>query len=939
MIHQMQNPPLRCLLVIALLSVVWVPAANAASITTHPNSATVNQGQPVALTVAASVSGGATYQWFKDGVRIPSATGSSYSIASCQPWHIGDYTVSVTDSVNTATSNPVTVSINGVNSALWMGLMAYLPFNGGAQDATAFANNGTAHGTELMNDRFGHAQSAYAFCGPLNSTWTSGTAHYIDVPDSLSLRPAKNLTLSLWVKASVNDFTGYVMMVTKRITNSNPGPFNSWVIATPSPNTTQIVYGADNRTDWPNVEQLNVFTGGWQHFVMTVTDTKQFLYVDGVLKEETDVTNTPFTYGGESLLIGTAKRDGSQEWFGALDDIRVYNRALSASEVQALYVSEFSPVIATQPQPQTVYETYPATFSITATGTGTLHYQWRRGTTNIPTATSSSYTIPAAGFADAVSYNVLVTDDVGTTQSDDVTLSVISRAPNANITPGSPAVNPNSPITFTANIVTGIAPFTYQWRKNGTKLTGATASSYTIASAQQSHEGSYDCVVTNAFGSMTAAAAILSVNDPVIIVVPPLTQSANVDDEVTLHVTAGGTGPFTYQWRRNSTPIDGETNPDLTFTATALSGGVYDVVVTNVVGSVTSLPATLTVLTPPVITADPVDQLVAAGGTAIFSVTAAGPALTYQWRRNEVALTGKTSASLQLFNVQAANAGRYDVVVKNAYGTVICVPATLMLSSALNITMDPVDSTNDVGTTATFTVVANGPGVLTYQWFKDGAAITNAKSASLNVVVTSAAVAGSYTVTVTSGTLKASSAAAFLRVNDGGLLIYNFTSTGTVTQLAQTSGTTASGVMIVDRANQRGGFIWFSKSGTVNTFVTEIREDLHTHSTGPINKSQTVMTRVDINGTPPDENLDILWLRGSDSLLSISTTDKTMGPLTLSGTLNTLELSDGTFIRGLSLSATLDAAASSQARQAGETVERTVKRLSAGLQLKGYVRE
>jgi hypothetical protein len=67
------------------------------------------------------------------------------------------------------------------------------------------------------------------------------------------------------------------------------------------------------------------------------------LYLDGVLVHQTDVADAPFTYSAESLLIGTAMRGAAgenQEWFGALDDLRIYNRAMSPTEVAALYAAD-----------------------------------------------------------------------------------------------------------------------------------------------------------------------------------------------------------------------------------------------------------------------------------------------------------------------------------------------------------------------------------------------------------------------------------------------------------------------------------------------------------------------------------------------------------------------------------------------------------------------
>ena len=83
----------------------------------------------------------------------------------------------------------------------------------------------------------------------------------------------------------------------------------------------------------------------------------------------------------------------------------------------------------------------------------------------------------------------------------------------------------------------------------------------------------------------------------------------------------------------------------------------------------------------------------------------------------------------------------------------------------------------------------------------------------------------------------------------------------------------------------------------------------------------------------------MLWLRGTDGLITFSTTDKTMGPRTLSGFQMELNLAGNTEVTALTLTAILDNAASLQARQAGETVEQTINRLAAGLQQKGFIRE
>jgi sugar lactone lactonase YvrE len=524
-------------------------------------------------------------------------------------------------------------------------------------------------------------------------------------------------------------------------------------------------------------------------------------------------------------------------------------------------------------------------------------------------------------------------------QNNSITQGVIDQAPVVTISPGSATVNPGGMAAFTAHVVSGIAPFTYRWRRNGTPISGATGSSYTISSLQQSHEGSYDCVVTNALGSGTTASAFLTVNDPVVIVTPPLSQAANVGQEVRLNVSATGTEPMEFQWRKNGIQIPGENASALVLVVDANSGGFYDVVVTNPLGSVTSAAAALTVLVPPVITAQPSDQNVSAGTPAFFSVTASGSGLTYQWRRNGADLSKQTGPQLMVSNVQKANEGVYDVLVKNAFGAVLSDPAVLSLPQPLGISEHPQDVTSVPGDTATFSVTAVGQGTLTYQWNKDGKPIKDARSSTLNVPVTDPSAAGAYTVTVSSGSLKVTSLPAFLRVTEEGLLIYKFTLTGNSYEGTTSSKIALSGLLVLDRLNQRGGIIRFGKNGKLDTFVTKVDDGIRTDSTGPVTNSQTVVSKVVKAEDTPAQETTMIWLRGTDGLVTFTSTDKTIAPKTLAGFQTEVSLAGYTEVTYLTLVATLDNIASLQARQAGETLEQTLNRLAAGLQQKGFIRE
>ena len=146
-------------------------------------------------------------------------------------------------------------------------------------------------------------------------------------------------------------------------------------------------------------------------------------------------------------------------------------------------------------------------------------------------------------------------------------------------------------------------------------------------------------------------------------------------------VTATGSPPLQYQWRKNGADIPGATNSSYTTPATvaADNGSLFSVVVSNGAGSVTSNNATLTVRTPPTITTQPADQTVRVGQKARFSVTATGTApLHYQWTKNGVNITGATKASYTTPRTTAEDNGAlFAVTVSNLAGSVTSNNATL----------------------------------------------------------------------------------------------------------------------------------------------------------------------------------------------------------------------------------------------------------------------
>ena len=222
----------------------------------------------------------------------------------------------------------------------------------------------------------------------------------------------------------------------------------------------------------------------------------------------------------------------------------------------------------------------------------------------------------------------------------------------------------------------GAAPLTYQWRKDAVPVSGATTASLALNAAKAADQGAYSVVVTNAQSSATSAAAAISVVPAAIAPTfsrAPSAQSATAGTDVTFSVVVAGTAPFTYQWLRGGQALAGEIGATLTLRSVQKTNeGAYSVAVSNAGGTASSPAAALTIIggvTAPTITTQPVAQSAALGGSATFSVVAAGAApLAYQWTFNGVAITGATGATLPVPTVQSSLFGSYAVVGSNAAG-------------------------------------------------------------------------------------------------------------------------------------------------------------------------------------------------------------------------------------------------------------------------------
>ena len=244
------------------------------------------------------------------------------------------------------------------------------------------------------------------------------------------------------------------------------------------------------------------------------------------------------------------------------------------------------------------------------------------------------------------------------------------QPPTILVQPQSQSVSGGTNVTFSVGVA-GSSPLFYQWLFNGSNLVNGTGAVLQLTNVQAEDAGPYSVVISNAYGTVTSSNAILTVDTsaPSIVSSPRDATLSPATNSVTLRVSATGAAPLRYQWRQDGTNRAGATTSAFILTARSTNAGNYDVIVTNAYGSATSGVAVVTVLVPPQITTQPVDQSIPVGSNATFSVLASGTTpLTYQWYFNGAPLVAATNSSLTLSGVTFSNGGFYGVWVSNMVG-------------------------------------------------------------------------------------------------------------------------------------------------------------------------------------------------------------------------------------------------------------------------------
>jgi hypothetical protein len=712
------------------------------SIVAQPQNHTAVAGSSATFAVAAGGTPPLRYQWQLNSAAITGATASTLTLTNVRTRQAGSYRAVVTNAFGSVTSSNAVLTVIPTQpcDAPPEGLVSWWRAEGDASDY-AGTNNGILQGGVTFTP--GRVGQAFGF---------NGTNSYVQVPSRSGLKPTGSFTVEAWVNYDTLFGANGGTIVAK---GQDAEDVIDWALVM---GPTQQLRPHLNVGVYWNVYNCasTLDTGVWYHVAMVYDGASLRGYVNGALDGTTAASGTvqatdyPLRIGAYAPVNGTASKAYLP---GRIDELSLYNRALSASNVAAIYNAGSAgkcglpPSIATQPQSQTVGVGSSVTLRVAATGTGPLSYQWRLGGTNLAGATGSALLLANVKPANAGSYSVRVTNTFGAITSSNAILTVASVSPCAP--PPSGLVSWWRAESSASDSVGS---------NNGALLNGASFAAGMVGQAF-SLNGSNQCVQVPLSPSLVAS------NYSIEAWVKPLAQVSDfINQDLIFGQNFGqcqmlvrtgsigvdvafafGTSHYTFfevagtsqipigQFSHLAGTWDGTTlrlyingvlNAQSTPGALPVNsgcpffiGGFYSPAADscNYVGQffnglideVSDYKRALSaaeiqaiyladgagkcaVGTAPTITAQPASQTVQAGSSVTFAVTATGTSLlSYQWRFSGTDIAGATGASLRLSNVQPVQAGVYAVQMGNAYGSATSSNAVLTVNPAASCAPPP----------------------------------------------------------------------------------------------------------------------------------------------------------------------------------------------------------------------------------------------------------
>ncbi|MBI4646452.1 MAG: immunoglobulin domain-containing protein, partial [Bacteroidia bacterium] len=630
------------------------------------------------ITVTAS-GGTGTKQYSKNG-------GTTYQSSNIFNNLAADTYQIVVKDANNCISSAQSVTITQPDAITFSTTKTDITCNGSNNGTiTVTASGGT--GQLLYSNNNGSIyQSSNVF-----SNLTSGT-YQIKVKDTNNcVTTAQSVTI---INPSAITFT-------KTKTDITCNGYNDGTITvTASGGTGTLQYSNDNGNSYQSSNVFNGLSGGTYQIVIKdvnncITTAQSVTIINPAAISFSTSKADVACYGNNTGSITVTANDGT----GTLQYSKNNGSTYQSSNIfSSLAAGSYQIVVkdanncVTSAQTVTITQPSAITFSVSKTdefcngnndgtitvsasgGTGTLLYSKNNGSTY---QSSNIFSNLSPG-----TYQVVVKDANNcVTSAQNITISTTNYEPVFTTHPASQTKCEGENVTFSI-AATGTPTPAYQWKKDGYDIMGATGLSLTITGVTTGDAGSYTCTASNVCDTVTSNFAMFIVYTKPLIIQQPASQIKCNGQSVSFTVTATGTTPLLYQWKKDGVNINGATAS--TYSISSISSGVegnYTCAISNLCDSILSDTATLTINTPPVITTQPQSQAKCTGDNVTFNVVSTGLNLMYQWKKNNSAISFANSASYTISNIAAGDFGFYTCDIVNPCGSITSDAATLSIST------------------------------------------------------------------------------------------------------------------------------------------------------------------------------------------------------------------------------------------------------------------
>ena len=407
----------------------------------NPAAATRYAGAAVSFSVGVQGSVPWSFQWKKNATNsIAGATNATYTIPAVLVADAGNYSVTVSNPLGSTNSAVAVLTVLPVNNypaqvvyggagAYWQldeksGPTAFDYVGGNNCSIVGAVTNSVASVTPPTYAGYSATNTCFAFSG--------NSSDYLTTSNGLNFTNT-SVTMAGWVMP----YSGLLAVTSDvNFVGSVGSDFGLNAAGTDGKLRAHPLWGSDTG--------LTFGFDTWNYVVVIWTPSGETFYLDngdgsGLHSSSVSGTIDPSVWKGSPFFIGRQASRTDRGWPGQIDELALFDRALTFAEVTNLYLTAVSgpvaPSIITQPASQTVLVGQPVSFTVGAIGALPMTYQWRHAGTNIPGATAKTLSVSSTYYTDAGSYQAVAGNGIGSpVTSDSATLTVEAPATFANLT-------------------------------------------------------------------------------------------------------------------------------------------------------------------------------------------------------------------------------------------------------------------------------------------------------------------------------------------------------------------------------------------------------------------------------------------------------------------------------------------------------------------------